>query len=303
MPRTSGIAAMTVDAGIAASVAAGHRTWRLSLSRGWPWLLPALAFFLVFYVVPLAQMLWRSVSDKGLGLQHYAQIFASDIYINVLISTMKVGVTVALLCLIVGYPLAYFLSRLSGRWLMLTMIFVLIPFWISSLVRNYAWIVILNRRGIVNSTLMALGIIGEPLNLMYNLTGVIIGMSYVLMPIMILALYAAMKGIDPQYARASSSLGASPQQTFLRVFVPLSLPGIWAGSLLVFIIAIGFFITPAILGGGRVPMMATVIEGQVRGVLNWGFGSALGVLLLGAVLIVYLLFDRLLGIEYLIRRR
>jgi putative spermidine/putrescine transport system permease protein len=294
---------MTVDAGIAASVAAGHRTWRLSLSRGWPWLLPALAFFLVFYVVPLAQMLWRSVSDKGLGLQHYAQIFASDIYINVLISTMKVGVTVALLCLIVGYPLAYFLSRLSGRWLMLTMIFVLIPFWISSLVRNYAWIVILNRRGIVNSTLMALGIIGEPLNLMYNLTGVIIGMSYVLMPIMILALYAAMKGIDPQYARASSSLGASPQQTFLRVFVPLSLPGIWAGSLLVFIIAIGFFITPAILGGGRVPMMATVIEGQVRGVLNWGFGSALGVLLLGAVLIVYLLFDRLLGIEYLIRRR
>jgi putative spermidine/putrescine transport system permease protein len=294
---------MTVDAGIAASVAAGHRTWRLSLSRGWPWLLPALAFFLVFYVVPLAQMLWRSVSDKGLGLRHYAQIFASDIYINVLISTMKVGVTVALLCLIVGYPLAYFLSRLSGRWLMLTMIFVLIPFWISSLVRNYAWIVILNRRGIVNSTLMALGIIGEPLNLMYNLTGVIIGMSYVLMPIMILALYAAMKGIDPQYARASSSLGASPQQTFLRVFVPLSLPGIWAGSLLVFIIAIGFFITPAILGGGRVPMMATVIEGQVRGVLNWGFGSALGVLLLGAVLIVYLLFDRLLGIEYLIRRR
>lgn len=294
---------MTVDAGIAASVAAGHRTWRLSLSRGWPWLLPALAFFLVFYVVPLAQMLWRSVSDKGLGLQHYAQIFASDIYINVLISTMKVGVTVALLCLIVGYPLAYFLSRLSGRRLMLTMIFVLIPFWISSLVRNYAWIVILNRRGIVNSTLMALGIIGEPLNLMYNLTGVIIGMSYVLMPIMILALYAAMKGIDPQYARASSSLGASPQQTFLRVFVPLSLPGIWAGSLLVFIIAIGFFITPAILGGGRVPMMATVIEGQVRGVLNWGFGSALGVLLLGAVLIVYLLFDRLLGIEYLIRRR
>jgi putative spermidine/putrescine transport system permease protein len=294
---------MTMDAGLAGSVAAGRRTWRLSLSPGWPWLLPALGFFLVFYVVPLAQMLWRSVSDKGLGLQHYEQIFASDIYINVLISTMKVGVMVAVLCLIVGYPLAYFLSHLSGRWLMLTMIFVLIPFWISSLVRNYAWIVILNRRGIVNSTLMALGVIGEPLDLMYNLTGVIIGMSYVLMPIMILALYAAMKGIDPQYARASSSLGASPQQTFLRVFVPLSLPGIWAGSLLVFIIAIGFFITPAILGGGRVPMMATVIESQVRGVLNWGFGSALGVLLLGAVLIVYLLFDRLLGIEYLIRRR
>ena len=294
---------MTVDARMAESVAASRRTWRLSLSRAWPWLLPALGFFLVFYVVPLVQMLWRSVSDKGLGLQHYAQIFASDIYINVLISTMKVGVTVAMLCLIVGYPLAYFLSRLTGRWLMLTMIFVLIPFWISALVRNYAWIVILNRRGIVNSTLMALGVIGEPLDLMYNLTGVVIGMSYVLMPIMILALYAAMKGIDPQYARASASLGASPHQTFLRVFVPLSLPGVWAGSLLVFIIAIGFFVTPAILGGGRVPMMATVIEGQVRGVLNWGFGSALGVLLLGAVLIVYLLFDRLLGIEYLIRRR
>jgi ABC-type spermidine/putrescine transport system permease subunit I len=294
---------MTVDAGMAGSVAAGRRTWRLSRSRAWPWLLPALGFFLVFYVVPLAQMLWRSVSDKGLGLHHYEQIIASDVYINVLISTMKVGVTVAMLCLIVGYPLAYFLTRLTGRWLMVTMIFVLIPFWISALVRNYAWIVILNRRGIVNSTLMALGVINEPLELMYNLTGVIIGMSYVLMPIMILALYAAMKGIDPQYARASASLGASPHQTFVRVFVPLSLPGVWAGSLLVFIIAIGFFVTPAILGGGRVPMMATVIEGQVRGVLNWGFGSALGVLLLGAVLIVYLLFDRLLSIEYLIRRR
>src|SRR5258706_5041377 len=139
------------------AIAAGQRTRRRPLlSRGWPWLLPALLFFLVFYVVPLAQMLWRSVSDRGLGLQHYEQIFASDIYTNVLISTLKVGVMVAVVCLVVGYPLAYFLSRLSGRCQMLALIFVLIPLWISSLVRNYAWIVILNRRGIINSSLMAL---------------------------------------------------------------------------------------------------------------------------------------------------
>jgi ABC-type spermidine/putrescine transport system permease subunit I len=291
---------MTVGA---APIGVSSRARRRALSRGWAWLLPALIFFLVFYLVPLAQMLWRSVSDRGFGLKHYDQIFASDVYIKVLFNTLKVGAIVSAICLVVGYPLAYFLARLSGRRLMLALIFVLIPFWISSLVRNYAWIVILNRRGIINSTLMALGIISEPLDLMYNLTGVVIGMSYVLMPVMIMTLYAAMNGIDPQYARASSSLGASPQQTFWRVFVPLSLPGVWAGSILVFIIAIGFFITPAILGGGRVPMMATVIESQVRGVLNWGFGSALGVVLLAAVLLVYVLFDRLLGIEYLIRRR
>jgi putative spermidine/putrescine transport system permease protein len=276
---------------------------RPSALHAWLWMLPALLVFLVFYVVPLGQMFWRSISDGGFGMQHYAHVFGSSTYIKVLVSTMQVGFLVGVVCLVVGYPLAYFLSRVQGKWLQVALIFVLIPFWVSSLVRNYAWIVILNRRGIVNTVLTNLGIIDEPLSLMYNMTGVIIGMSYVLMPIMILTLYAAMKGIDQQYIRASTSLGASPQQTFWRVFVPLSVPGIWAGSLLVFIIAIGFFVTPAILGGGRVPMMATVIESQVRGVLNWGFGSALAVVLLMSVLMVYFVFDRLLGVEYLIRRR
>lgn len=276
---------------------------RPSRLRTWLWLLPALAAFSVFYVLPLAQMFWRSVSDKGFGSQHYVHIFSSTIYINVLVSTMRVGLQVAAVCLVVGYPVAYFLSRITGRRLQLALMFVLIPLWISSLVRNYAWIVILNRPGIVNTLLLRLGLIDEPLELMYNMTGVIIGMSYVLMPVMILTIYSAMRGIDPQYERASASLGASPQQTFVRVFVPLSLPGIWAGCLLVFILAIGFFVTPAILGGGRVPMMATVIENQVRGVLNWGFGSALAVLLLFTVCLVYFVFDRMLGIEYLIRRR
>ena len=276
---------------------------RPSALHAWMWMLPALLVFLVFYVVPLGQMFWRSVSDGGLGTQHYAHVFGSSTYINVLVSTMQVGLVVCGVCLVVGYPLAYFLSRVRGKWLQVALMFVLIPFWISSLVRNYAWIVILNRRGIVNTVLINLGIIDEPLSLMYNMTGVIIGMSYTLMPIMIITLYAAMKGIDPQYIRASNSLGASPQQTFWRVFVPMSVPGIWAGSLLVFIIAIGFFVTPAILGGGRVPMMATVIESQVRGVLNWGFGSALAAVLLISVILVYFAFDRLLGIEYLIRQR
>ena len=270
---------------------------------GWFWILPALIVFVLLYTVPLAQMLLRSVMADTVTLDHYGHILAEHIYLKVYWITIQVGIFVTLGCLIAGYPLAYFLTCLQGRWLQFSLIFILLPFWISSLVRNYAWIAILTRNGILNTMLLRAGIISEPLPLMYNMTGVIIGMTYVLMPFMILTLYGVMRGIDPQYIRASSSLGAHPTETFWRVFFPLSLPGVWAGSLLVFVIAIGFFVTPALLGGGRVPTVATLIESQVRGVLNWGLGSALGVVLLASVLLIYFVFDRVLGVEYMFRRR
>jgi putative spermidine/putrescine transport system permease protein/spermidine/putrescine transport system permease protein len=280
------------------------RVRRTPGSSGWLWVLPALTLFFVFYAAPLIQMFYRSTTADGqFTLTHYQHIVQADIYFIIFWMTMEVGVLVTLISILVGYPVAYFLSHLGGRWLQVALIFILLPFWASVLVRNYAWITILSRKGIINSILLKLGIINEPLQLMFNLTGVVIGMSYVLCPFMILALYGVMQGIDKNYVRASASLGASPLQTFWRVFFPLSLPGIWAGSLLVFIMAIGFYITPALLGGGRVQMMATVIESQVRHVLNWGVGSALGVILLLSVSVIYYVFDKVLGIEHMFGAR
>lgn len=265
--------------------------------------MPAVVVFAAFYAVPLGQMAYRSFGAETPTLRHYAYVFSEDVYFLVFKITFEVGALVTLTALLIGYPIAYVLTQLRGRWLMVALAFVLLPFWTSVLVRNYAWIVLLSRRGVVNTVLMNLGLIDAPLPLMFNVTGVVVGMTYVLVPFMILSLYAVMRGIDPHLLRASASLGAPPRQTFWRVFFPLSLPGVWAGCLLVFIMAIGFFITPALLGGGRVPMIATLIENQVRGVLNWGVGSALGTLLLLAALAVYYVFDRTLGVEQLFMGR
>jgi putative spermidine/putrescine transport system permease protein len=264
------------------------------------WVLPAATVFGVFYLGGVAQMLWRSVAEGGFGLGHYQEALASDVYATVFANTAKVATAVTAACLLIGYPLAYVMSRLRPNPQRLVLALVLIPFWISALVRNYSWIAILNRNGVVNSLLLSLGIIQEPLPLIYNMTGVLIGMTYVLLPFMVLTLYGAMRGIEDVYLRASASLGASTAMTFRRVFVPLSLPGVWAGCLLVFTIAIGFFITPAMLGGGRVPMIATVIESQVHDVLNWGLASALSVVLLACVLLIYAAFNRILGIKMLL---
>lgn len=273
------------------------RARRGRAAAGWLWLAPALLALAIFYAVPLGQMVQRSLWAEGFTLAHYAHIIGEDVYRRVFWITLQVSVLVTLAALIIGYPAAYLLSGLRGRALQLALVFVLLPFWISVLVRNYAWLSLLARQGVVNTTLISLGIIDEPLPLMFNLTGVVIGMTYVLVPFMILSLYAVMHGIDRQLLRASASLGARPLQTFWRIFFPQTLPGIWAGSLLVFITAIGFFITPALLGGGRVPMIATLIESQVRGVLNFGVGSALGVALLVLVLALCLVFSRALSIE------
>jgi ABC-type spermidine/putrescine transport system permease subunit I len=240
---------------------------------------------------------WPTIS-----MENYRQLISDDVYAAVFIVTLKIAAYVTVGSLIVGYPIAYYLSKLNGAGLALALAFVLLPFWTSVLVRNYAWLVLLGRQGIVNSLLLETGIIEQPLPLMFNTTAVVIGMTYVLVPFMILSLFSVMRTIAPVHLRASASLGATRLETFWRVFFPLSLPGLYAGSLLVFITAIGFYITPALLGGGRVPMIAVLIEAQVRGVLNFGIGSALGTLLLIVVLGIYYVFDRLLGIEQLFSR-
>jgi ABC-type spermidine/putrescine transport system permease subunit I len=261
-------------------------------------LLPALIVLLVLFVYPILRLLVTSVYDGGqLTLEHYRRIVEVDLYLRVLRTTFTIALQVTLVCLALGYPLAYFLATLRARTARLLMILVLIPFWTSILVRTYAWMVLLQRQGVFNRWLLELGLIDEPLRMMYNRIGVLVGMTHVLLPFMVLPTYAVMRGIDRNLLRAAANLGASPLQSFLRVFLPLSLPGVAAGSLLVFILALGFFITPALMGGRNDMMIAQLIETQIRTQLNFAFAAALATVLLVVTLIIFAIYNRLLGLD------
>jgi putative spermidine/putrescine transport system permease protein len=201
------------------------------------------------------------------------------------------------LVVLYAYPLFQLLSSVPPKTLNLLMILVVIPFWTSILVRTYAWMVLLGRKGIINNLLLSLGTIHSPIKLMYNLLGVNIGMVHILLPFAILPMYSVMKGIDRNLLKAAQNLGASPTRSFFKVFLPLSLPGVGASVLLTFILALGFFITPALLGGLRDVMISMLIETQVGELLNWGFASALAVILILITLIIFFIFNRFLGFE------
>ncbi len=274
---------------------------RLELRRQFGYvalLLPALVLLVVLFVYPIARLLVTSVyADGQFTLEHYRRIVEVDLYLRVLRTTFVIALQVTGICLALGYPLAYFLASLRPRTARLLMILVLIPFWTSILVRTYAWMVLLQRQGVVNRWLLELGLIDEPLRMMYNRIGVLVGMSHVLLPFMVLPTYAVMRGIDRTLLRAAANLGASPVQAFLRVFLPLSLPGVAAGSLLVFILALGFFITPALMGGRTDMMIAQLIETQIRTELNFSFAAALAAVLLVITLVIFVIYNRLLGID------
>jgi len=254
--------------------------------------LPALAFLAVFFLVPVLQLMLLSV-EHGSSI-NYERALTDGLYVQVLLNTLSIGVYVTIACLILGYPLAYFLATASRAWATIGFILLLLPFWTSILVRTYAWMVLLGRNGVFNHGLLALGVISEPLPLLNNLTGVVVGMVHVLLPYMVFPLYNVMRRVDPALLSAGEGLGASGWNTFRRIYFPLTLPGVLSGVTLVFILSIGFFITPALLGGGRVIMIAVLIEQQVREFLNWGFAGALSMVLLGATLLIYALLRRLL---------
>ena len=211
---------------------------------------------------------------------------------RILVRTFYVSSVVTLFCLLFGYPLAYWLSTLRERHANLLMILVLVPFWTSILVRVAAWIVLLQREGLVNKALISLHAISEPLTLLFNRTGVIISMTHILLPFMILPLYAVMKSVPPTYLRAAVSLGSPPLAAFFRVYVPQTWPGIGAGSLLVFILAIGYYVTPALLGGPNDQMISYYIAQYTNVDINWGMACALGAVLLAATMILYAAYRR-----------
>lgn len=270
---------------------------RRSTLRWYLLLFLPLLFLLTFYAYPISRMLLRSVFDPGFTLDHYRHFFREAAYSSVLLNTFKMSISVTLICLILGYPVAYLLANLPSRVSNLLMIMVVLPFFTAILVRTYAWMVILGRNGLINQFLMQWGLISSPLKLMHNLFGVYVGMVHILLPFMILPIYSVMTGIDKGLMRAAENLGASPARVFVHVFMPLSLSGVGGGSLLVFIIALGFFITPSLLGGVSDVMISMFIETQVNQLLNWGFASAMAVLLLAVTVIIFSIYNRFFGIE------
>jgi putative spermidine/putrescine transport system permease protein len=215
-----------------------------------------------------------------------------QIYLKVFSRTFVIGAAVTFFTLLLGYPLAYWISTLSERRANLVMILVLIPFWTSILVRVAAWIVILQSEGLVNKALIASGLLHDPLALLFNRTGVYISMTHILLPFMILPLYSVMKSIPPTYQRAAISLGSHPFAAFWRVYVPQTYPGVGAGALLVFILAIGYYITPALLGGPNDQMVSYYVAYFTNVTINWGMACALGGLLLAATLVLYVIYGR-----------
>ena len=217
------------------------------------------------------------------------------IHVAIYLRTLGVALTVTVMCILLGFPLAYLLAHLRDKTANLLLILVLLPFWTSLLVRTTAWMVVLQKEGVINSLLQAVGLIAEPLPLVFNRFGVVAAMTHILLPFMILPMYSVMRQIPPSYVRAARSLGASPTTAFLRVYLPQCVPGVGAGALLVFILALGYYITPALLGGSTDQMISYFVADNMGRSLNWGLASALAAILLAAVLVLYALYDHIAG--------
>jgi putative spermidine/putrescine transport system permease protein len=218
-----------------------------------------------------------------------------QIYIQLYTKTLRIALIITVLCVLLGYPLSYFLATIRPSTANFLMVFVLLPFWTSLLVRTTSWIALLQTNGVVNSTLLAMGITSEPLELLYKEFSTILAMTHILLPFMILPLYSVMKGIDPSFLRAALSMGAKPIPAFLRIYLPMTLPGLSAGSLLVFIISVGYYITPALVGGTDGQMISNIIAFHMQQSNNWELAAALGSLLLAIILFLYWLYDRFVG--------
>ncbi len=258
--------------------------------------IPAVAFMLIAFALPLGQMLLRSIFDPDLTLKNFRAVIEVSGYTKVLVNTMRISAIVTVITLLLGYPVAYVLAHARGWAAGLLTISVVLPLWTSELVRTFAWMIILGRKGPLNSTMTGLGIIERPLALLFNEPSVLIGSVHIMLPFMILPLYSVMRGIDRELVRAALSMGATPFGAFRHVYLPLSMPGVVAGCLLVFVLATGFYVTPAALGGTAETMIAQLIDTLGRKTLNWALASALSVVLLVSTTVVLILYNRVFGL-------
>jgi len=259
-------------------------------------LLPILVFLTGAFVIPIGQLLSLSFQGKGGALASYQELLSSEVFVAVFLNTLQLALTVTAISVMLGYPTAYLLSCLKGRWLTLALYCILVPFWISVLVRTFSWMLLLERNGPVNMLLMASGLTTSPLKLLFNDFAVYLGMVHVLLPYAVLPIYASMLKVESRLLLASDGLGASAFQTFLRVYLPLTLPGVIAGAIFVFLLALGFYITPALLGGLHNLTAAMLIDNFVNERLVWPLAAAASFILLTIILAILAAASRFVSI-------
>ncbi len=261
---------------------------------------PAAVWNLVFFIAPVGVMVARSVDRGGaLSFAHYRDLFASPLYLTVMLTTFEISVLVTAASLCLGYPVAYLLATSGSRIRAGVLLLVILPYWLDYIVRSYSWMVLLGRMGLVNRTLMEWRLIDEPLPILYTRWSVMIGMVQILLPLMVLTLYGAMLRIDQGLIHAAAAHGARPWQSFRKVFFPLSLPGVYGACLLTFVTSLGFYITPALLGGRKDTMISQLIVTVSSDMLDWALASAVSVVLLVASLAILVVYNRFFSIDRL----
>ena len=248
---------------------------------------PALLLIAFFFIVPVLMLLMRSVLEPAPGLQNYAELLGSTTYLRVFMNTFIVAGLVTIVSVVIGFPVAWLLAVMPERWSRIVLAIIVLSMWTNLLARTYAWMVLLQRTGVINKMLIGLGIVDKPLALVNNLVGVSIGMTYIMLPFVILPLIGILKSIDPAILRAAALCGANKRQCFVRILLPLSLPGIAAGALMVFVMSLGYYVTPALLGGTSNMMLAELVAQFVQSLVNWGMGGAAALLLLIVTLALY----------------
>ncbi|MGG5822205.1 ABC transporter permease [Falsiroseomonas sp. HW251] len=263
----------------------------------WLLILPAFLLMTAFYVAPIVQVLAISFTEPEPGLQNYERLFTSESVQRVIATTLRICVITTVLALALGYVLAYRIALAEERARRWWFMAVLVPLWISVLVRAFAWVTLLRRQGLVNEGLLAAGVIEEPLQLVWNEFGIVVGMVHYMVPYAVLPMLASMREIDPRLLAAARGLGASRLTVFARVFLPLSRPGLIAAAVLVFIFSLGFYITPAILGGGKTLMVAEWIALQIHNLVRWGLGTMMATMLVVAILLTLVVFSRVLDLR------
>lgn len=267
--------------------------------RYWLLIAPALAMMVAFYLYPISRVLWMSVTEPQPGLDNFALLATSASIHRMLLTTARISIATTVITLVLAYVVSYVLVHSSERvqrWMFLG---VLVPLWISVLVRAFAWFVLLRREGLINTALMSTGVIDSPLSLIWNETGVMIGMVHYMLPFGILPIYANMRDIDQRCIAAARGLGATRGVAFRKVFLPLSMPGVVGAAVLVFIFSLGFFVTPAILGGGKTLMIAEYIKVQILEIVRWGIGTMLAATLLIVICGLLMVLSRLVDMRKL----
>lgn len=270
-------------------------------------MMPAMAMLVLMFFVPMVLFFVRTFMEfQGGTAEFLAQarsLLFSQPYLTALATTNWIALIVTVAVLLIGYPIAYYLTSATGPSVSVVVLAIVLPYFTSIIVRTFSWMVLLGEHGLVNDTMRAIGVISEPLPLMYNRLGVLIGMSYVLLPYMVLTLYAAMRGIDTSLLRAAAGLGASGFYTFRRVYFPLSLHGVLSGALIVYILSIGYFITPALMGGQHDIMVAMLIDRELEVAVDWPSAALMSLSLLVVTLALYAIYYRVTDVRRLIGAR